>query len=201
MSTAILPATLPYQPAKLSIERYHALIAAGTFTENDQVELLDGVIASKTPKNPRHSSTTRRCDLLLSSLLRGNFHVQNQEAITLGNSEPEPDVAIIRGSLGDYADRHPAGSDTMLVVEVSDSSLITDRYKSQLYAAAMIPEYWIVNLNEQCIEIYTEPDSTDGSSCYRSVETFGIADVFSFRIAGSDLGQIDVAEIIGSSGG
>jgi Uma2 family endonuclease len=196
MAAAILPATLPYHPARLTVERYHALVAAGTFTEEDRVELLDGVVASKMPKNPRHSATTRRCDLLLSSLLTGNYHVQNQEPITLSNSEPEPDVAVIRGGLADYTERHPSGVETMLVVEVSDTTLITDRYKSQLYAAEMIAEYWIVNLQESCIEVHSDPESSAAQSLYRSVRVFGLTEDFSFQIAGRNLGQIAVAEII-----
>jgi hypothetical protein len=89
MSTVDLPRTLPYQPVRMSVERYHALTLSGAFTEHDSVELLDGVVTEKMSKNPPHSMATRRCDLALSKIVPSGFHVQNHEPITLQNSEPE----------------------------------------------------------------------------------------------------------------
>lgn len=73
---------------------------------------------------------------------------------TLANSEPEPDVAIVRGRLDDFSSRHPGPNDVSLVVEVADKTLVTDRFKAQLYAGAGIPVYWIVNLSERAIEVF-----------------------------------------------
>ncbi len=123
MAIVELPRILPYQPVRMTVERYHQLTKAGAFTEHDEVELLDGVVTEKLPKNPPHRISTRRCDLAFSQAVPEGWHVQNQEPVTLQNSEPEPDVAIVRGQLQDYGDRHPGPAEVALVVEVADTPL------------------------------------------------------------------------------
>jgi len=159
MSTTELPKIVSSQPVRLSVARYHELTRVGAFTEHDAVELLDGVVVKKTCKNPAHRLTTRKCDLLLSSLCPAGWHVQNQEPVTLQNSEPEPDVAIVRGRLEDYADRHPLYHEVGLVVKVSETTLVTDRYKIGLYAQAQIPIYWLINLVDERVEVMTNAQS------------------------------------------
>ncbi len=132
MSVTQLPQILPYQPLRMSVEKYHELIRAGAFNEHDAVELLDGVVTEKTSKNPPHRLATRQLDLALSQLVPIGWHVRNQEPITLATSEPEPDIAIVRGELTDYGNRHPYAEEVALVVEVADTTLVTDRYKAEL---------------------------------------------------------------------
>jgi Uma2 family endonuclease len=93
-----------------------------------------------------------------------------QSAITTATSEPEPDVAIVRGEPRDYLRRHPGGGDIALVVEVADSSLARDRAKVRIYAAADIRACWIVNLVDECVEVYSQPDA--GRSQYMSHITY-----------------------------
>jgi Uma2 family endonuclease len=172
MASIPLPNLLPYQPIRMSVERYRELVRAGAFQEHDNVELLDGVVVEKMSKNPPHRVATRRCDLALSRLVRSGWHVQNQEPITLGTSEPEPDVAVIRGRLEDYLLRHPIAEEIALVVEVADTSLVTDRFKASLYANANIPVYWIINLNEQVVEVMQDPIPRMSPSQYASTRLF-----------------------------
>jgi hypothetical protein len=94
--------------------------------------------------------------------------VQNQ-SLSLYKKEPEPDVAIVRGRLEDYSDRHPGPADVWLVIEVADTTLVTDRFKAQLYAEAGIPVYWIVNLLERVVEVYQDPSSGTDPPRYESV--------------------------------
>lgn len=98
MASVELPQTIPYQPVRVSVHRYHELTRAGAFTEHDGVELLDGVVTEKMSKNTTHRLATRRCDLLPSRIMPPGWHVQNQEPITLQNSEPEPDIRLFKAN-------------------------------------------------------------------------------------------------------
>ena len=196
MSIADLPRTFPYQPVRMSVERYHELTRAGAFTEHDSVELLDGVVTEKMSKNPRHRIATRRCDLAFSRIVPAGWHVQNQEPITLQNSEPEPDVAVIRGELLDYADRHPQIGDVALVIEVADTNLVTDRFKAQLYAQAGIPVYWIVNLSERVIEVMQAPKSSAGLAAYEKSGQFRPGDFIPVAIDGKTVASLQVIDLL-----
>jgi Uma2 family endonuclease len=196
MSIVDLPQTLPYQPVRMSVDRYHQLIRAGAFDEHDSVELLDGVVTEKMAKNPSHCLSTRRCDLALSNVVSTAWHVRNQEPITLQNSEPEPDVAVIRGLLSDYGDRHPQVGDVALVVEVAETSLVTDRYKAQIYAQAGIPVYWIVNLSERVIEVMEEPDSSASPAVYKRFKQYLPGDLVPVVIDGVVITRLQSSELL-----
>lgn len=133
---------------------YDALVALGAFRD-ERVELLNGALVPVSPIGPAHSSAVQNLtELLLPALLgRGTVRVQNPFAAN-DLSEPEPDIAIVPRT--DYATAHPATAH--LIIEVSDSSLAGDRdTKLPVYAASGVPEYWIVNLRDRCIEVYTSP--------------------------------------------
>ncbi len=196
MATVDLPRILPYQPVRMSVQRYHQLIQAGAFTEHDEVELLDGVVTEKMSKNPPHRISTRQCDLAFSRVVPVGWHVQNQEPVTLQNSEPEPDVAIVRGQLHDYACRHPAPADVALVVEVADTTLLTDRFKAQLYASAGIPVYWIVNLSERVIEVQQDPTPPDGPTHYATTRCYLPDEEIPVVVAGSQVASLCVKDLL-----
>lgn len=153
-----LPRELPPYPiARFTVERYHRMIEAGVFTEDDRVELLEGWVVQQMAKGPAHAYSTRQIDHELSARVPATMHVRNQEPITLETSEPEPDIAIVRGPAVAYRERHPYAGEVALVVEVSDSSIDTDRLKGRAYGRAGIPQYWIVNLPDRCVEVNTVP--------------------------------------------
>jgi Uma2 family endonuclease len=137
------------------------MIELGLLTENDRVELLDGWIVAKMPHNPPHDSTVSKLDRLLTRLLSDDWVVRCQCAVTLTagrGSEPEPDLLVARGPDDRYARRHPGPADAALVIEVSDSTIDHDRgFKQRVYARARLPVYWIVNVLERQVEIYTRP--------------------------------------------
>lgn len=174
----------------MSVQRYHDLTLAGAFTEHDSVELLDGVVTEKMSKNPPHRIATRRCDLALSKLVPMGWHVQNQEPITLQNSEPGPDVAVIRGTLADYSGRHPQVGEVALVIEVADTTLVTDRFKAQLYAQAAIPVYWIINLSERVIEVMELPTATAALPAYSKLTKYQASNQVPVVIDGQTIGQV-----------
>jgi Uma2 family endonuclease len=154
---------------RFTVAKYHELIQSGVFDEDTPVELLEGWLVEKISKNPPHTLSTSLVKRLLERWQFSEAFVNTQDPITLSDSEPEPDVSLIRGSERDYADHHPRVSDVALVVEVADSSLKRDQtWKKRIYANAGIAQYWIVNLHARQLEVYTQPENGD----YASRETF-----------------------------
>jgi Uma2 family endonuclease len=139
-------------------ERYDEAVNAGVFTPEDNVELLDGHIVPKMPQNKRHRVATVYAHQALAKVFASGSHVQVQAPIALSDrTEPEPDVAIIRGAPLDH-DPHPSADAVLLLVEVADSSLLRDRLsKAVLYAEAGVAEYWIVNLQDSVLEVHRDP--------------------------------------------
>jgi len=128
----------------------------GIFAPNERVELIEGEILQMPPQNPSHSTGIRTIQETLRIAFGPGFDVRPQLPLLLNiASEPEPDIAIVRGSFRDYRTAHPRMA--LLVVEVSDTTLAFDRCeKASLYARADIQEYWIVNLLERVIEVHRE---------------------------------------------
>jgi Uma2 family endonuclease len=156
------------QIRSLTSADYYQMMESGIIREGEKVELILGQIFTMAAKGTRHTVATSR---LLKSLLRligEQAIVRCQDPISLpNNSEPEPDIAIVRLRSDDYVNSHPAPADIILVIEVADSSIKFDRdTKAPLYAAAGISEYWIVNLIDNRLEIYRQPEG----SIYTSIE-------------------------------
>lgn len=163
--TPVFP-TEPVFP--LSVEQYHAMIEAGTLTDDDPVELIEGVLVFRMPKNPPHAMSVGQFQDFVPAMLHPGWIVRLQESLTLADGEPEPDVVIARGNRRDYASRHPGPNDAGLVVEVADSTVSRDRgMKLRSYARAGIANYWIVNIPDQQLEMYSEPHAEGDKPSYR----------------------------------
>jgi Uma2 family endonuclease len=131
----------------------------GLFGPEERLELIAGEVVSKVPpqKSP-HATAIRAVEEALRTAFRRGFDVRVQLPLALGpDHEPEPDVCVVRGSFRDYRHEHPTSA--VLVVEVSDTTLAFDRFKAGLYAQAGIPEYWIVNLKDNCLEVQRDPEA------------------------------------------
>jgi len=190
------PPLYPLPIHRLSVEQYHRMIRAGVLTENDNVELLEGVLVSKMPHNPKHDGTISVILRKLWTKLPSDWIARIQSAITLEDSEPEPDIAIVKGPEERYLAAHPVPGEIGQVIEVSDSSLENDRrLKKILYARARIPVYWIVNLLEWQIEVYSEP-KTGKSPTYKRREDFGIEYGVPLVIAGKEIATFPVRKLI-----
>src|SRR5205823_3779193 len=113
--------------ARFSVERYQRMVETGILTAEDKVELLENYVVLKMPRNPPHDSTVQRMNRPILTSLPSGWDLRIQCAITLDDSQPEPDFAIVRGSARDYESRHPRASDLGLVIEVADSSLLRDQ--------------------------------------------------------------------------
>lgn len=143
---------------KFTIDEYHRLVDLGFFTENDRIELIKGEIIEMAPKRTPHSVCNSQLWKKLYELIGKQAEIRVQEPITLpSNSEPEPDVVIARKKDDNYLSAHPTAVDVILVIEISDSTLQYDKEtKLTLYAEAAINNYWIVNLVENHLEVYTK---------------------------------------------
>ncbi|MBY0512651.1 MAG: Uma2 family endonuclease, partial [Gemmataceae bacterium] len=138
-----------------SVADYHAMIRAGILGEGEPVELLDGYLVRKMSRGPAHDCALDLLRAALAGLIPAGTYPRSQQAITLAETEPEPDYAVVRGGPRVFATRHPGGPEVRLVVEVADSSLTLDRGpKAELYAAAGIPVYWVVDIPDAQIEVY-----------------------------------------------
>lgn len=186
-------------PYRFSVDQYHQMIAAGILVEDERVQLLEGEIVRMTPIGPLHRYAVVAGGEALSKLLPDAWKALIQQPITLADSEPEPDLCIVRAEAARYLDRHPGAEDVALIIEVADSTLPLDRNRKQtIYAAAGIPEYWIINLSERCIEIFRQPGipMALGRAAYSARQTFGVGAVVPLRIGSLECGNVAVADLI-----
>ena len=156
--SAIESAWVPGPPFRMSLEQYEALVETGVFTERDRFHLINGVLVAKMTQNSPHATADLLCRDALMAIVPDGWHVRSDKPVRLPpDSKPEPDQGVVRGSIRDYARRTPEGTDVGLIIEVADTSLDDDRKMALTYGASGIPVYWIVNLQESQVEIYTHP--------------------------------------------
>ena len=136
---------------------FEALMEAEVFPREERLELLAGELTRREPVNTAHAVAVVLVSEALQQVLPKNLHLRAQLPLALSDyDEPFPDLAVVLGSPRDYLSQHPTSA--LLVVEVSEASLKTDReVKGSLYASAGIPEYWVLNLRERVLEVYREP--------------------------------------------
>ncbi len=202
-----MSSTLPAQPTLLSqallapmplhritVDEYERIVAAGALENPSGVELIDGIMVDKMAKNAGHRWTTKEVLKALDNRLPPGWTSQKEEPVRIpAFDEPEPDVAIIRGSDADYRQRIPTSTDVGLVVEVSDSSLSVDRGKKlAAFATAGIPVYWIVNLVDRQVEVYSDP----GVGAYQTCTIFKPGQTVPVVIDGQPLAPIAVDDIL-----
>lgn len=189
---------LPSDPIyRLSVEQYHAMAKAGILDEDAPVELLDGWLVEKMTKNPPHSIATRRVRDALNRLIPDTWYADSQEPITTDDSEPEPDVRVARAEVRENRERHPTPEEVPLVVEVAESSLRRDRTtKLAIYARARIAVYWIVNLVDGRIEVYSEPSGPRNKPFYRSCREYGPSDEIPVVLDGALVGSLAVRDLL-----
>jgi|SRR5215472_1242511 len=111
----------------ISVAAYHVMIDSGVLPTDEPAELLEGAVVPKLVRNPPHRIATRATRMALERSIPRGWYVDTQEPITTDSSEPEPDVAVLKGDSRDYPDRHPGPGDAGLIVEIADASLDRDR--------------------------------------------------------------------------
>ncbi|QRN97364.1 Uma2 family endonuclease [Archangium violaceum] len=164
-------------PRLFRLDEYHRLIDVGVLGEDERVELLEGVIVEMAPQGRAHALVVSRLNRFLTGVLGDAYSVRPQLPLSLaGDSEPEPDLAIVTRQEEESAPVHPRSA--LLVVEVADESLRRDRLlKGRIYARAQVSEYWVVDVAGRAVEVYSEPDPDTGR--YRTMRTLGVGETLS----------------------
>jgi Uma2 family endonuclease len=193
---------LPWQATvagirRFSVAEYHKLIEIGVLTEDDDLELLEGYLVHKMSRNPPHDATLQLIQETLPRLLPKGWCLRMQSAITLSSSEPEPDGAVVRGDARTYSSHQPGPSDVGLVIDVADTTLTGDRQdKGRIYAEAGIVCYWIVNLVDRQVEVYTAPSGPAATPAYGQRQDFHAADDVTLTLDAAVVANISVADLL-----
>jgi Uma2 family endonuclease len=200
-----LPAPAPAAPPavppaefrlkRFTVAEYERMVCDGTL-DGVPVELLDGWIVEKMPHNAPHDNAIFRIQMRLIRLFGDDVLVRIQSSATLDTSVPEPDVSVVSGPVERYDRRRPRPRDLVMVVEVADTSLAQDQgYKVRLYAAGKVPVYWIVNLQDRRVEVYTNPRGGKNPT-YRTRTDYGPGQDVPVVLAGKTVGTVAVNEIL-----
>jgi Uma2 family endonuclease len=173
-----------------TVEEYHKMGEAGLFDEKERVELINGEIYDMSPINSRHAGITDFLASLFKESLSEKKIIRVQNPVSLDeSSEPEPDVAVVQFRKDWYTKSHPSPNEIILLVEVSDSTLSFDRaIKLPLYAKAAVPEVWIINLQEDQIEVHNLPSDKG----YAQIRVFRPGDNIPHEL----LGMLEVDKIL-----
>ncbi len=181
---------------RFSVNQYHRLIRAGVLREHDRVQLLEGSIVAKMTHKPPHDVAVDLTQTAIAPRLPAGWRVRVQSAITTQESEPEPDVAVVRGPARRYVRSHPRPKDIGMIAEVADTSLLEDRtVQARIYARARIPVYWIINLVQAVVEVYTQPKGGKAPG-YGQRRDYHQDESVPLIIAGRRVGLIPVRDLL-----
>jgi Uma2 family endonuclease len=194
----------PAAVVPLTVGQYHQMRETGILEEDEPIELLNGLLVHKDrggdrmPVSPRHALVVSRTAGWAPELEALGCHVRHQNPVTIEpRNEPEPDVCIVRGRPEDYLERHPGPDDVHCLIEVADSSLKRDRStKKAIYAAAGIPQYVIVNLADRRIEVYEDPNTSEGT--FGTVRILTESDTLAIRVPGPRRLEVPAAQYLPS---
>ena len=182
--------TSAIQLHRWSRREYDRMIASGVFHPEARLELIDGEIYHMTPQGSLHATAIQLVVDALRAVFHENYAIRIQLPLALDDhSEPEPDIAVVTGTARDYKNAHPKTA--ILIVEIADASLSFDlENKRRLYARAGIPEYWIINLIDQRVEVFKQPKASN----YLDYLTFSVGE--SLAPIGHQQANIDVSDIL-----
>lgn len=197
MATALAPKPPPGMPQRrFTVDEYHRLIDIGLVTDADRCELLNGFILKRPPINPPHATLVRRLMVRLLNVVGLAAVLRVQLSITLPDGEPVPDFVLAAGTDDDYVARHPYPADCHMVVEVADSTLAFDTgEKLVAYAASKVAVYWVVNIPDRRVEVYTLPRGGKNPT-YRTRTDYAPGQTVPVVVAGQTVGSIPVSELL-----
>jgi Uma2 family endonuclease len=184
---------MPTSPYRLTLEQYERMVDEGILGARDRVHLIDGILVAKMTQNDARCTADDLCGVALQRLIPPGWYIRAAKPIRLPrqNSKPEPDRCVVRGTILDYSARTPGPADIGMVVGIADSSLYDHRALAEIYGSAGIPIYWIVNLVNRQVEVYTDP----GPEGYRDRRDYHAGDAIPVMIDGRPLGQVAVDDI------
>ena len=180
------------QQHPITVEEFDRMAEAGVFGDR-RIELIDGRLIDVPPQGPPHAGTVSACQFIFQTAFGRRALVRPQLSLPVAaHSQPEPDLGIVRWSDSFYRDRHPSTEETFAVVEVSHTTLTFDRdVKRRLYGAGRVPEYWIIDVAHDRVEIYREPHDLG----YALEKTCGRGDSVSFEAFADVVFSVD--ELLG----
>lgn len=182
---------------RFSVPEYHRLIEAGILAESEKVELLEGYLVRRLTGSPPHACAVGLVGASLRPVMPSGWMLRAPTALTLSDSEPEPDGAVVRGNPRTYIAHHPGPSEIGLVIEVADSTLAGDRAdKVRIYARAGIVCYWIVNLVDNQIEVYTSPSGPTAAPTFAQRVDYRPGDQLPLVLGGVAVAQIAVSDLL-----
>jgi Uma2 family endonuclease len=185
------------RPHELSVQEYHNLIQAGILTTNDRVELLERLLVERERRTPQHDYSLHCGMEEFQRILPVGWDLRVRCAITLSDSEPEPDLACVKGDDRAYVSRHPGPADIGQLTEVADSSLDFDRTtRGRIYARAGIVCYWIINLVDRQIEVYSSPSGPTANPSYAQRTDYRAGDQVPLILDGVEAVRIPVQELL-----
>jgi len=182
---------------RFTAAEYNRLTEIGFFTPSHRVELLEGLQVTKMAHNELHATVLDLLEELLAKMLTTPWTFRTQRPVVLsGDNMPEPDLVVVPSPKRRYFRAHPSANEIALVVEVSGTTLEQDRgLKQRIYARNRLPAYWIVNLLESCIEVYTQPRAGKTAS-YRRIKVYGRDEVVPVDLRGDIIGGISVNDLL-----
>jgi hypothetical protein len=180
---------------RFTVAQFQQLEATGMFRAEDRVELIEGLIVRRERLSPMNATCIGRLRDALAERFPAGWFVRIQMDVAFHDSQPVPDGSVACGDWDDYADHHPGAEDVGLVVEVAEATVEVDRTsKLRLYARERIPTYWIVNIPERQLEVYTRPREGEKPT-YGRREVFVTGSV-SYLLDGAAIGPIPVADLL-----
>jgi len=187
------------KPYRLTVEQFEKMIDVGIFPDRPRVELLGGVLFRKMTKNDPHDFAVDFLGSIFNTLLEPAWLAREEKLIVLGKFwRPEPDIAVVRGPRECYRKRAPRAEDLSLLIEVCDATYSKDRgVKWRGYASAGVGTYWIVNLPQERIEVYTRPSGQGKTAAFQDARFHGTDDEVSLIVDGQERGRIAVKDVVG----
>jgi len=182
----------------ISVAMFDRMIEAGVFPPKNRIFLWNGRLVEKMTKNPPHVYSQNQIVEFFRTLTPQGWFVEQDQPVTLGDkSVPEPDLKVVRGNREDFRKKRPLASDISLVAEVSDTSLPLDtRRVLENYARANIPVYWVVNIPDARIEVYSDPTGPDRWPAYRSRRDYGPDAEVPVILDGREVGKVAVKDVL-----
>jgi Uma2 family endonuclease len=176
---------------RMTVGEYERL---GELLNDKRVELIDGLLVVKMTKKPPHVVACELTRAAIDGIAPAGWHTRAGDPVKIPRyNEPEPDVTLVRGALRDYTNRHPGPRDVAIVAEIADSSLAKDRRRVRVYGGRRgIPVYWIVNLVDRRIEVYSEPRTAG----YRTRVDYAAGESVPVVLDGVHVGSIAVDDML-----
>jgi hypothetical protein len=188
----------PSPPRQFTVAEYHDMIAAGFFAKDERFELIDGWVVPMLTRTPAHNYCLEVASDVIRPLLPRRWRLRIHSAVTTNDSEPAPDIAVVRGPARRHLYRHPCPADIAMLIEIAESTLDLDRdVKGPMYARAQIAIYWIINLIDNQVEVYADPVGGRNAR-YRRGKVYGSNGAVPLVIVGKQVGRVAVRDLLPS---